>query len=185
MNNNRFKKKKQDPWCPGMRNCCRNKINNGIESEEKFCGDPTCENFIGVNNMVFFEDWMEEYYDWRLANETDYERSDEELPGKLDRVWLKFEKQKETEDCYSGLYMLEEFRKMITSLHYLSTCDKQDLKWLLRNEIRDDYRYKITKLQFKSLMAKYMERDQLEISNNNGWHLYGVFHKEEIIKESK
>jgi len=177
MNDLKFKYKKH----PRKHNCCRNKINGCNKSDEElFCNRENCENYIGEDNLEFYDEWMEEYYEWRLANETDYERSDEELDDKMDRVWVKFEKQEETVECYSGLFMFEEFHKMIHSRDFLTSCEKQDLRWYLRNEIRDQFKYKITKVQYKNLMEKYMERDCLEIMDNSGWHLKSVF-DDEII----
>jgi hypothetical protein len=103
------RKERQEPWNPCHRCCsrqpgegCHNRIFNELKSKIKFCNLVTCENYVEDEE---YEIYLEEYYLWRVANDTDYERSDEEICGKKDRVWEKICQIQETENNYSGEYM--------------------------------------------------------------------------------
>ena len=90
--NEKSKKKTFSPWDPYARKgCCLRSINkiinnNIIENEYRCNNDVNCRNY----DSTLTEDDFNNYYNLKINNDTDYERSDEESYNKEDRVWQKF-----------------------------------------------------------------------------------------------
>jgi hypothetical protein len=169
------KKERQEPWNPSLRNCngCHFRIIDREKTYEKFCNRISCKNYCDDNE---YELWLEEYYSWEIDNDTSYERSDESLCGKKDRVWEKIRRIQETEYSYSGEYMYNYIWNELYEKNIISDDQVNDIK----TAIRKQYSYNISKCEYSQLC-----KNNIDMGFNytgfspNGWRL-----DEELDNES-
>lgn len=167
------RKERQDPWNPFIKKCygCHDRIINDEISHLKFCNKTSCEFVCDEDD---YDLWIEEYYSWKVENDTNYERSDEDLCGKLDRVWDKIMRIQESEISYSGEYM---FNYVCVDLYEKKIIDRDQVEEI-RNAIRVDYCYNINKNDFDALCKLNIDDDRSCFYSPNGWRLDDFLEKE-------
>jgi len=113
---------------------------------------------------------MEDYYQWKMENDTSYYRSDEDepwfdCPGWSDRVAAKIESLNlvETSTSYSGKYMMDYLGITLLGANLIDS----DTFHMIKNEIREFYYYKIRKSEFDNLCNKYLNENILLSTNSS------------------
>jgi hypothetical protein len=105
-----------------------------------------CRNYICDPNTEQFDNYMEDYYQWKMENDTSYYRSDEDEPwfncsDWSDRVAAKIESVNlvETSTSYSGKYMMDYLGITLLGTNLIDS----DTFHVIKNKIRELYNYKI------------------------------------------
>jgi len=121
-----------------------------------FCYLEYCDNYCGNFDSVVYKEFKKSYEDWKYETDTDYYPSDVEFgnandPRNIDRVWGKIIDMKEDEESFSGEYIYDYI------WYDLYDRVKRDYDLLddLKNEIRNKFRYKMSKKNFIELCQKY------------------------------
>jgi hypothetical protein len=112
---------------------------------------------------------MEDYYQWKMENDTSYYRSDENEPwfncsDWSNRVTAKNENVNlvETSTSYSGKYIMDYLGITLIGTNLIDS----DTFHVIKNEIREFYNYKISKSEFDNLCNKYLNENIL-LSRNS------------------
>ena len=174
--NVKFKKPPTRPWNPALNKACYrgiNKIvNNTIIENEYRCDILGCENY----DSTLEENDYEFYYNLKIENNTDYERSDEELDFKIDRVWKKFVDLNtiESDTSYTGRYMIDHIFQLAKE-NLISENDHIDE---MRKRIRETFKYKLNKIEFDSLCQEFIDMKGKFVIY--GWRLCHILDDEEI-----
>ena len=110
----------------------------------------------------------------------DYERSDEEICGKKDRVWEKICQIQETENNYSGEYMHNYVWIKLFRAKIIDDDQVDDI----RKAIREEFSYNINKLEFDALCKKIVEKSDCWVGLN-GWRLDYMLDEEVVDCKDK
>ena len=121
-----------------------------------FCFLNQCHYFCGGDeNSQEYKVLLDQYYAVQFENDTDYYRSDIDVTEQVDRVALKISQIEGTSNCYDGESMMAQILRMYDE----KTLDSEATEDI-RKEIRVNFRYMITKREFRGLCREGREQTE-------------------------